>query len=405
MDNQKKAAACTIVSKNYIAYARTLCASYLKHHPDNDFFVLLVDKNNGEIDVSKELFKLITVEELPIADFKSITFRFDVLELNTNVKPAFLQYLFNQHKIYKIIYFDPDIYIYQPVTMIYSLLEDNNVVLTPHCTEPINDTLRPNERDFLKAGVFNLGFIALQNSDESNKLLTWWGNRCLTLGYNETQSGLFVDQKWMNFAPCFVDKLYVLKHAGCNMAYWNLHERSLTKVNSEWIVNNKTPLLFFHFSGVDINNQDVVSKYQNRSTFDNRSDLREIFGEYFMRLEGNEIRETRQYNYAFGTYSNGEKITSIARRIFSIKAEFHQGEDPFLVDSQFYKWAKQNQLLSTNDDSGKFNSNNYQKNDWRIRIINRGLKLTLKMFGADKYSMLMKYFSYISIFRNQRDLF
>ena len=37
-----KRAACTIVSPNYLAYARTLSASYLAQHPGHRFFVLLV---------------------------------------------------------------------------------------------------------------------------------------------------------------------------------------------------------------------------------------------------------------------------------------------------------------------------------------------------------------------------
>jgi hypothetical protein len=34
--------ACTIVSPNYLAYARTLSASYLEQHPTHQFFVLVV---------------------------------------------------------------------------------------------------------------------------------------------------------------------------------------------------------------------------------------------------------------------------------------------------------------------------------------------------------------------------
>ncbi len=36
--------ACTIISSNYLPYARTLCESYLAFHPADEFFVLLVDR-------------------------------------------------------------------------------------------------------------------------------------------------------------------------------------------------------------------------------------------------------------------------------------------------------------------------------------------------------------------------
>lgn len=398
-------AACTIVSKNYISYARTLCESYLKQHPNNQFYVLLVDRNNGDIDVTRESFNLIEVEELPLDNFHLLAFTFDVLELNTNVKPSFLKYLFNEYAIDKLIYFDPDIFIYQAVDVVYSLLDTYSIVLTPHCNTPIEDECRPNEQDFLKAGVFNLGFIALRNDREARRSLDWWEKRCLSLGYNEIPTGLFVDQKWMNFAPCFFEKVYVLKHLGCNMAYWNLHERTLEKRDFTWTVNGEVPLVFFHFSGVDVVGKNNISKYQDRYTFMDRPDLRELFEQYMDTLLRNNIETTRNYSYHFGTYTDGSKITSIARRIFSIKKEFHTTENPFLINGQFYKWAQNNGLLAKTDQSNQYNSRNYNKADWRLRFINWLLKMLLFILGADRYTMLMRYLAYISVLRNQKDLF
>src|ERR1017187_7472506 len=39
---------------------------------------------------------------------------------------------------------------------------------------------------------------------------------------------MFVDQKWINLAPCFFENVKILKQPGCNMAFWNLHERHLS---------------------------------------------------------------------------------------------------------------------------------------------------------------------------------
>ena len=39
--------ACTIVVPNYLAYARVLAASFLTHHPDSQFRVLLIDDEDG----------------------------------------------------------------------------------------------------------------------------------------------------------------------------------------------------------------------------------------------------------------------------------------------------------------------------------------------------------------------
>src|SRR5208282_3977814 len=98
--------------------------------------------------------------------------------------------------------------------------------------------------------------VAVTNSDEAHKFLSWWEHRCLTLGYVDRQNGLFVDQKWIDFVPCYFNSVLVLKHPGCNMAYWNLHERTLEKVGETWIVNNSEPLIFYHFSGGNVDGAD-----------------------------------------------------------------------------------------------------------------------------------------------------
>ena len=55
----------------------------------------------------------------------------------------------------------------------------------------------------------------------------------------------------MNLAPVFFDGVHVLHHPGCNVAYWNLHERSLTVTGESYRVNEVAPLVFFHFSAYD----------------------------------------------------------------------------------------------------------------------------------------------------------
>src|SRR4051812_21919176 len=100
-------AACTIVSLNYLPYARVLCDSFQQFHPDCKFYVLVVDRSPA-VDLSHESFETIFVEELGIPNFLSYAFRYDILELNTNVKPTFLKHL-HDRGIDQVIYFDPDI--------------------------------------------------------------------------------------------------------------------------------------------------------------------------------------------------------------------------------------------------------------------------------------------------------
>jgi len=396
-------AACTIVSLNYLPFARTLCNSFLKFHPSLKFYVLLVDRLPEGFDASQERFDLLLVEDLGIPNFQSVAFKYDILELNTNVKPTFLKTLLARG-VDELIYFDPDILICSAVDPIFDALDTNGIVITPHCTSP-NEGLPNEEANLLYTGVFNLGFIAVSKTVEVDRFLAWWEHRCLTLGYAERWTGLFLDQKWINLVHCYFESVYVLKHSGCNVAYWNLHERVLEKTQTSWVVSGKTPLIFFHFSGISVDGGTRISKYGNQFDLTSRPDLAELFAEYRDRLVSHGIRDFSRYPYAFDHFSNGALVNKLQRAAYAANLDKFSSADPFDSTSPFYAWARKNHLQDSQDTAGQFNRQTYNSMDKRVHFVNRLLRLALRLLGADRYTILMKYFAYIGVLRNQKDVF
>jgi hypothetical protein len=400
MEEAMISAACTIVSLNYLAYARTLCDSFLRFHPNCKFYVLLVDRLPEDIDLAAEPFELLLVEDLDIPDFKAVAFKYGVVELNTNVKPTFLKKLLGLG-IDHLIYFDPDILICSPVDIIYEALHTCAIVITPHCTSPNSGDLYA-ELLLLRNGVFNLGFIAVSKTEEAQRFLTWWEDRCLSSGYSERWTGLFVDQKWINLVPCYFDSLKILKHPGCNVAYWNLHERILEERTGFWV--GEVPLVFFHFSGIHVDGGLRISKYTDQFTLESRPDLIELFSGYRDLLIQYGIRNNTRHRYAFSHYSNGGLVTNLQRAAFAANLDRFGVNDPFNADGPFYTWAKRHHLLSKQDSAAKFGPKSYRAADTRVRIVNTMLRLALRVLGGDRYTILMKYFAYVSDLRNQKDI-
>ena len=99
-------AGCTIIAKNYLAHARVLAQSFLKHHPGAVFFVLLADRLDGFFDPQKELFKLVQLDELGLQDQTLLCFQYTVVELSTAAKPFFLSHLFDRYNIQRLIFLD-----------------------------------------------------------------------------------------------------------------------------------------------------------------------------------------------------------------------------------------------------------------------------------------------------------
>ena len=398
-------AACTIVSRNYLHFARTLCRSFLAQHPHSRFFVLVVDRADEGRSPCAEPFETVWVEELGLPDFRSIAFKFSILELNTNVKPSFLKWLLANRGLERLIYLDPDIFVYSPLVEVDTILRTKDLVLTPHILSPIEDNKRPAESDFLRSGVFNLGFIGVSNRAGSLGFLDWWERRCLSKGFSEQSAGLFVDQKWLDLAPCLFAGTEILRSPAYNVAYWNLHERRIDCVGGRSLVNGAEELRFFHFSGVDVKNLSRVSKYQDRFSLAERTDLTQLFEAYVARLRENGLDATSTARYGFGYFSNGARINDLTRRVYAFSLDKFDGVDPFDADGEFFRFVKRAGVLSPEQASATGNAAFPGAGDVRVRLIHGCLRLALRILGPDRYVLLMRYLAHVSLSLNQRSVF
>jgi hypothetical protein len=296
----------TICSINYLAQARTLGDSLKKTNPDYQYIIGLVDKlsvANLPADLVPD-YTMLEVDQIDIPDFKAMCDRYDITELNTAVKPYYIDYFFKNHPdATEVIYFDPDIIVYQPLERLNTALRQHSLVLTPHTCSPTPDWERPNEQHHLNTGIFNLGFIGLRKDETAQHFVNWWKDRLAFECRIDLCNGLFVDQHWVNFAPVYYDNVFIEKHLGYNVAYWNLHERYLSQNEAgDWYVNETEPLQFFHYSGYGPNRPNDVSKYQTRYTFDSkeipgieRPDAKPLFDLYRNQLLLNENDRYRKY--------------------------------------------------------------------------------------------------------------
>ncbi len=271
--------ACTIVSNNYLGMARVFAESYKRHHPGAEVYVCFADQPDPSIHYGQMPFVPIFAAELGIPAFANFAFRYDILELNTAVKPYLLEHLRTKHGLDRIFYFDPDILVLDSVEPLERLLDDHPAVLLPHITHGLDDGLIPPERMILLAGVYNLGFLGLRLDASTAEFLSWWQDRLYRFCVNDIHNGVFVDQSWMDLAPAFLDDVAVVRDPIYNVAYWNLAQRATARDGDRVKVDGR-PIAFFHFSGIEFDNLEVISKHQNRVSLTSRPELRPLFERY-----------------------------------------------------------------------------------------------------------------------------
>jgi hypothetical protein len=410
-ENSLKRAACTIVSPNYVHYARVLAQSYLSHHPDHRFFVCIVADLSDPTPFLGGGFEPVMISSIGLPHPRATAMMYDVLELNTNVKPSFLRHLFVTFELDQLVFLDPDIFIYSKLEPIFSALDAGaTAVLTPHMTTPIWDGKRPGEQELLYNGTYNLGFIALSKCAETDRLLDWWEIRVIESGFAEGRTGLFVDQKWANLMPALFDRISIVRDAGLNMAYWNIHERTLRKEEDLYVVEGSespTPLRFFHFSGVVADDPAMLSKNTNRYTLADRSDLLEVFRNYNLALlrEKAAAAQVVDLPYGFNQFSDGTAVTTVARRFYAVHRLRFGESDPFDADGPFLRWAKTTGLVKGKVRPAKASWSEFDPNDKRVRFIHSVLRLALRVLGSHRYEALIDSMGHFSILRNQAPLF
>jgi hypothetical protein len=277
----------TLCSNNYLAQAKTLGDSVLKLYPDSKFVIGLVDYLDDQVDYSFfQGLEILPFDQLGFSEFEDMLVRYNVIEFNTAVKPFFIGYLWKSYGTdHQIIYLDPDIVLYRPLEHVREALNSHSLVLTPmFCEAPAETSL--DELVALRHGMFNLGFIALRHTDESNRLIKWWKARLRTHCLIDKPRGIFVDQKWMDLAPLLFDEVFILKHRGYNMAWWNFAERKLLDSGSDYSVNQPDQLLyFFHFSGFEPGSKYITGRSgESQFAYKNRPELKRLAEEYSLML-------------------------------------------------------------------------------------------------------------------------
>lgn len=280
----------TLCSNNYLAQAKTLGDSVLKFYPNSKFIIGLVDYFDSEVDY--EFFKGIEIllfDKLGFPEFEDMLSRYNVIEFNTSVKPFYIDFLWRKYGAdHLVIYLDPDIVLYKPLDHVLESLKSYSIVLTPmFCKAPTETSL--DELVALRHGMFNLGFIALKFSEHSHKFVAWWKERLRTHCLIDKPRGIFVDQKWVDLAPLLFEEVFVLKHLGYNMAWWNFSERKLIDLGDDFAVNYQDKRLhFFHFSGFKPGSEFITGRSgEPQFAYSNRPELKRLGQEYEALLQQN----------------------------------------------------------------------------------------------------------------------
>lgn len=205
--------------------------------------------------------------------------RYTRSELCFALKPYVMQDILNEGGN-AVHYIDSDIKFFGGITPLVDALSCTDLLLTPHYLYDFpNDQYTPSALTLLRGGVFNAGYVGVSNNAEGRRFLGWWAGHVSMNGFNAPHLGMCGDQRWLDLVPVLFPGMGIFRHAGANVAYWNLHERSLTLKNSLYMTLG-SKLLFFHFSGFNPEHPLRLSVHQNRISVSEGSVLCRLLYDY-----------------------------------------------------------------------------------------------------------------------------
>ena len=286
----------TIATSDYLSQAITVGYSYVEHNPEDKFVIYLFDKIQGRFDSSQFLpLEIIEVDTSQIENFDEMLIKYNLFELLTAIKPSISLMALNQFKEYDCyIFLDSDMLVYNNFSEVNMIIDTGiEIIISSHFFSLIPvDGNYPDDKTYFNCGIYNAGFYVFTQGRNAVAFLNWWQERLKTECLLDFSRGLFYEQVWLNLVPIYFENVSIIKHPGFNVGYWNFHERALTVAeNSELRINEDYPLVFFHFSGYDIRSPDILSKFQNRYSFENKPNMKQLFDNYRDLLIANETNQ------------------------------------------------------------------------------------------------------------------
>lgn len=400
---KKNKAYFTACSLNYIDKAVASLNSVHLYDEAAEKFILIVDKKR-KITCNAPHINIVWAEDINYPDFYKAAFKYDIIELNTALKPFFTINLLKEYKF--VVYLDPDTFLFSNMNPLFEKLERHSVILTPHSTQPIEDNFRPNIIDFMRFGIFNLGFYAVNNDLNAKTFLEWWHKMCIDNCYYEPNAGLGVDQKFVDLAPSLFNGVYILKDPGYNLAFWNLHYRNISKKEDKFYVNDLFPLKFVHFSSYDDTNIDSIAVKQTRFAKGSRPDFAMVSKVYRKELlSANKILVIDDNSYGFSNFQNGDKLTPALRRFYSISEVQHLIEDPNPFKSKnVHRYAKINNLLDSSISPDQYRFYEVDNLNSKKKILVAIFYILFKCLGSKRYFLINKFFASYSSLLSQFEI-
>ncbi len=178
--------------------------------------------------------------------------------------PVTIEYVLNHYPVENCTYIDSDLYFFSDPQVLFDEIDKAgaDIVITEH---RFSNSWK--DRRYLKrSGKYCVEFNYFNRSENAQKALTWWKEKCFEWCYHLYEPERMGDQKYLEKFPGLFEGVHELQHLGGGTAPWNLTQYELVSAggslegnggggNGEVLLKEKKsgkefPLVFYHFQNI-----------------------------------------------------------------------------------------------------------------------------------------------------------
>lgn len=179
-----------------------------------------------------------------------------------------------------VVYLDADLFFFGDASPVTRSLGNFDVGIIPH-HHP-----KKLHKSLAKYGQFNVGLVAVRNSEAGSECVDWWARQCLEWCRDEPIDGKYADQGYLDQFPERFDGVKVLENRGFNLAPWNTSGQDILKdPNGRVTLGDHTPLTFFHFHGLKRFGKWMVTSQLNYRSPASKPLMEHVYKPYLRALQ------------------------------------------------------------------------------------------------------------------------
>lgn len=305
---------CTVITQNYLPYARVLMASVRKHCPDSQRHVLLSDAetpDREEPDFALHGWRSLDLRGYPVRAFVNAPGA-----LCAMLKPAFAAWLLRRTEAPFAVYVDADSRFYRPPGTLLEAAAAAPFLLTPHIVRPgvPADAVR-SEGAIARSGTYNTGLFAARNDAAGLAILDWWAAGMWgEIWHDQTFAW---DQSWAPLIRQLYPAVRTFDDESYNVAYWNLSQRPLSAdASGRPMLHDNFPLRHFHFSFFDPRHPELLVSHYDECLAPPDAVIARLCADYASALQAADTDHASRTPYGFSRFRDGYAINHFHREFF-----------------------------------------------------------------------------------------